>query len=171
MHDSFLVDTTHASIEDLKILQLKLLKKQLSRVNEKSRFYRSKFENAGIKPSDIRSLQDLKKIPLTTREELEQNFCDVLAVPYSEIATIRLSSGTTGSPLKIAHTKRDVNTIADASARRLTYHGVTDRDVIQITSAYGLCQGAWSMHWGAEKVGSLVIPIGPSETARQIPST
>ena len=157
-----------ASAEDLKDLQLSLLQKQVHRVYEKSRFYRAKFEKAGLQPSDIKSLRDITKIPLVTREELEQSFREVLAVPSSEIATLRLSSGTTGHPLRIAHTKRDVDMIANASARRLVYHGATNSDVIQITSAYGLWQGAWSMHWGAEKIGACIIPIGPADSERQI---
>jgi phenylacetate-CoA ligase len=123
---------------------------------------------AGITPSDIQSLKDISRIPFTTREELELNFQDVLSVPYSKVTTVRLTSGTTGQPLKVAHTQNDVEMISDASARRLTYHGVTSRDVVQITSAYGLSQGAWSMHWGAEKIGACIIPIGPAETERQI---
>jgi phenylacetate-CoA ligase len=79
-----------------------------------------------------------------------------------------MSSGTTGSPLKIAHTQKDINMIADASARRLRYHGANNKDVVQVTSAYGLWQGAWSMHWGAEKLGACVIPVGPADTERQI---
>jgi phenylacetate-CoA ligase len=157
-----------SSIDDLKSLQLRLLQQQVRRVYESSRFYREKFEKAGLKPSDIKSLSDITKIPLTAREELEESFSDVLAVPYYDVATIRLSSGTTGHPLRVAHTKKDVDMIAEASARRLAYHGVTSKDVIQVTAAYGLWQGAWSMHWGAEKIGACVIPIGPADTERQI---
>jgi phenylacetate-CoA ligase len=157
-----------ASAQNLRKMQLSLLKKQVQRLYEKSRFYREKFEKAGFEPSDIKSLQDVTKIPLTTREELEQNFQDILAVPSTEVATIRLSSGTTGHPLRISHTKKDIDMIADASARRLTYHGVNSKDIVQITSAYGLWQGAWSMHWGVEKIGACVIPIGPADTERQI---
>ncbi len=159
---------TCASIENLKRLQLRLLRKQLRRVCERSRYYRLKFERAGIRPSDIESLRDITKVPLITREELEQNFSDILAVPYSEIATIRLSSGTTGHPLRIAHTRKDIDMIADASAQRLLYHGATRKDIVQITSAYGLWQGAWSMHWGAERVGMFIIPVGPADSERQI---
>jgi phenylacetate-CoA ligase len=168
MSEPIWAETTCASIDELKSLQLSLLQKQLNRVYESSRFYRSKFEKAGIRPSDIKSLQDITKIPFITREELEQNFFDILAVPYSEIATVRLSSGTSGHPLRIAHTRRDIDMIADASAQRLLYHGATRKDIVQITSAYGLWQGAWSMHWGAEKVGMFVIPIGPADSERQI---
>jgi phenylacetate-CoA ligase len=155
-------------VSELKDLQLKLLKKQIQRVYSNSSFYRSKFDKAHIKPSDIKTLKDIAKIPLTSREELEQNFKEVLAVPYSSVATIRLSSGTTGSPLRIAHTRKDINVISEASARRLSYHGIGSKDVVQITSSYGLWQGAWSMHWGAEKIGACVIPVGPADTERQI---
>jgi phenylacetate-CoA ligase len=157
-----------SAIENLKKNQLTLLQKQVQRIYENSRFYREKFDKAGFKPSQIKSLEDVAKMPFTSREELEQNFYNVLAVPYSEISTIRMSSGTTGNPLRIAHTKKDVAMIADASARRLTYHGASARDVVQITSAYGLWQGAWSMHWGAEKIGAFVMPVGPADTERQI---
>ena len=160
--------TTQFSIDELKNLQLSLLQKQLKRVYANSPFYRLKFEKAGIHPSDIKSLQDVTKIPFITRQELEQNFREILAVPYSKIATVRLSSGTSGHPLKIAHTRRDINMIADASAKRLFYHGATKEDIVQITSAYGLWQGAWSMHWGAERAGIFVIPIGPADSERQI---
>jgi len=168
MNEPSWAGTACSSIEELKSLQLRLLQKQMSRVYENSRFYRSKYDKAGIKPSDIKSLQDVTKIPFITREELEQNFRDILAVPYSEIATVRLSSGSTGHPLKIAHTRRDIDMIADASAQRLLYHGATNKDIVQITSAYGLWQGAWSMHWGAERAGMFVIPIGPADSERQI---
>jgi phenylacetate-CoA ligase len=168
MNKPFWPCSTFSSIDELKSLQLRLLQKQLNRVYARSRFYRLKFEKAGIRPSDIKSLQDVTKIPFITREELEQNFREILAVPYSKIATLRLSSGTSGHPLKIAHTRRDINMIADASAHRLLYHGATNKDVIQITSSYGLWQGAWSMHWGAERAGILVIPVGPADSERQI---
>ncbi|MGD0405048.1 MAG: AMP-binding protein [Candidatus Bathyarchaeia archaeon] len=159
---------TYSSIDELKSLQLRLLQKQLNRVYANSSFYRLKFEKAGIHPSDIKSLQDVTKIPFITREELEQNFHEILAVPCSKIATVRLSSGTTGHPLKIAHTRKDINMIADASAQRLFYHGATKKDIVQITSAYGLWQGGWSMHWGAERAGIFVIPVGPADSERQI---
>lgn len=157
-----------ASAEELRKLQLKLLKKQVKRVYENSAFYRRKFKEAGVKPSQIRNLGDIAKLPFTSREELEANFHEVLAVPFSDVATIRMTSGTTGRPLRIAHTQRDVEIVAEASARKLTYHGVTKGDVVQVTASYGLWQGAWSVHWGAEKIGACIIPIGPGDTERQI---
>jgi phenylacetate-CoA ligase len=156
------------AIDKLRDQQLFLLKKQLKRVYDKSPYYRAKFQKFGFKPSDITCIDDIRKVPLTTRDELERNYESILAVPHSRVATIRMSSGTTGSPLKIAHTKKDVNMIASASARRLKYYGATNQDVVQITSAYGLWQGAWSMHWGAEKIGACVLPVGPADSERQI---
>jgi phenylacetate-CoA ligase len=156
------------SVKKLKELQLKLLQKQIQHVYRNSKFYRAKLEKSNVKPSDIKTIEDITKIPFTSREELEQNFREVLAVPYSKVATIRLTSGTSGSPLRIAHTRSDIDTITNASARRLKYHGISKNDVVQITSAYGLWQGAWSMHWGAEKIGACILPVGPADSERQI---
>lgn len=157
-----------ASAEELRKLQLRLLKRQVKRVYENSAFYRRKFKEAGVRPSQIKSLEDVAKLPFTSREELEANFHEVLAVPMSNVATIRMTSGTTGRPLRIAHTKHDVEMVAEASARKLTYHGVRKEDIVQVTASYGLWQGAWSVHWGAEKIGACIIPIGPGDTERQI---
>lgn len=157
-----------ASESELKRLQLKLLKEQMRFVYENSKFYRSKFKESGVNNLQIRSLEDIQKLPFITREELEKEFWNVLSVPFSDISTIRMSSGSTGLPLAIAHTQKDIDNYAEASARKLTYHGVTGKDVLQVTSAYGLWQGAWSVHWGAEKIGACVIPVGAGDTERQI---
>jgi phenylacetate-CoA ligase len=157
-----------ASARELQRLQLRLLRKQVRRVYEKSRFYRRKFKASGLVPSSIRCLDDVRRLPFVSREELESSFDDVLAVPFSSVATVRMTSGTTGHPLKVAHNKRDVALVAEASARKLTYHGVTSKDIVQVTAAYGLWQGAWSAHWGAERIGACVIPVGPGDTERQI---
>jgi len=157
-----------ASVKELKKLQLKLLKRQIRYAYENSAFYHRKFKEGKLHTLQIRNLADIEKFPPTTREELERNFKTVLSVPFSRLATIRMTSGTTGLPLAIAHTKRDVENIAEASARKLTYHGVTQKDIIQITATYGLWQGAWSLHWGAEKIGACTIPVGAGDTERQI---
>jgi len=157
-----------ASVNELRALQLKLLKKQVHFAFENSRFYHRKFKESGLGVPQIRSLSDVEKLPFTSREELERNFWTVLSVPFSDVSTLRMSSGSTGLPLTVAHTQKDVENYAEASARKLTYHGVTGKDVLQVTSAYGLWQGAWSVHWGAEKVGACVIPVGAGDTERQI---
>ena len=157
-----------ASASELKGLQLKLLREQMHFVYENSKFYRRKLKDSGVNNLQIRSLEDIQKLPFVTREELEKGFWDVLPVPFSDISTIRMSSGSVGFPLAIAHTQKDVDGFAEASARKLSYHGVNGKDVLQVTSAYGLWQGAWSVQWGAEKVGACVIPVGAGDTERQI---
>jgi phenylacetate-CoA ligase len=157
-----------ASSQELERLQLKLLRRQVANVYMSSRFYRRKFKDHGIKPSAIKRLDDVRRLPLVSRQELEERFDDLLGVSPSKLATVRMTSGTTGHPLKVAHGRRDLQLIADASARKLTYHGVTSKDRVQITGAYGLWQGAWSAHWGADKIGACIIPVGPGDTERQI---
>ena len=157
-----------ASVEELKRLQLKLLRRQIRFASRNSKFYHHKFKESGVDGSQIRSLEDIQKFPFTTREELERNFRGILSVPFSGVATVRMTSGTTGLPMAIAHTGKDVGNVGEASARKLTYHGVTKEDVIQVTTAYGLWQGAWSVHWGAEKIGACILPVGSGDTGRQI---
>jgi len=157
-----------ASGQELERLQLKLLRRQVARVYESSRFYRRKFKESNVKPSAIKCLGDVQRLPFVSRQELEGHFDDLLAVPFSKLATVRMTSGTTGHPLKVAHSHKDIQLIADASARKLTYHGINSKDRVQITGAYGLSQGAWSAHWGAEKIGACIIPVGPGDTDRQI---
>lgn len=157
-----------ASVKELKNLQLKLLRGQIERAYRRSRFYHVRFKESKINPSSIRRLEDIEKVPFTTREDLENNFEGILSVPFSQVATVRLTSGTTGKPLTIVHTRKDIENIAEASARKLSYHGITAKDVIQVTATYGLWQGAWSVHWGAEKIGACVIPVGSGDTERQI---
>ena len=156
------------STEGLKKLQLELLKKQINHAYTNSTFYRRKFKESNIHNPNITSLKDITRFPFTTREELERNFSEILAVPHSELSTIRMTSGTTGLPMIIAHTKNDIANITEASARKLSYHGVTNKDVVQITAAYGLWQAGWSANWGAEKIGACVIPVGAGDTERQI---
>lgn len=156
-----------ATVRELKKLQLKLLRRQIRFASGNSGFYHRKFKESKANLR-IKNLEDIRKFPFTTREELERNFRNILSVPFSEVAAIRMTSGTTGLPMAIAHTKGDIVNIAEASARKLIYHGVTKTDVIQVTAAYGLWQGAWSVHWGAEKIGTCVIPVGAGDTERQI---
>jgi phenylacetate-CoA ligase len=157
-----------ASPAKLKELQLNLLKQQIQRAYTHSKFYKRKFDEAGFYPAQIRNLEDVRKIPFTTREELEKNFEEVLPIPFSQVATIHQTSGTSGTPLTVAFTKKDIDDVAEAYARKLTHHSVTSKDIVQVTGAYGLWQGAWSIHWGAEKIGACVIPAGPGDTEKQI---
>jgi len=155
-------------VKDLKKLQLRLLRKTVERVYGNSTFYHRRLKASKTAPHQIRSLKDIERVPFTTREDLENNYEKILSVPRSQIATVRLTSGTTGKPLTVAHTQKDVDNVAEASARKLSYHGVTRKDVVQVTAPYGLWQGAWSVHWGAERIGAGVIPAGSGDSERQI---
>ena len=157
-----------APVEELRSMQNKLFRRQIKRVYENSPFYRRKFKKHGVHPSQIRSVDDITKLPFTTRTELEENFEGILSVPMTKVATIRQTSGTTGTPLTIAHSRKDLDVIANAYARKLAYHGVTNKDVVQVTATYGLWQGAWSIHCGAEKIGCTVLPASSGNTERQI---
>lgn len=157
-----------APIDELRRLQVRLLRKQLKRAYENSKYYRVKLKSKGVCPSDVKDLKILEKIAFTTRETLEDNFYEILSVPMHRVATIRQTSGTTGNPLTIAHSKRDLDITADAYARKLTHHGVTSKDIVQVTTSYGLWQGAWSIHSGAEKIGACILSASSGDTERQI---
>ncbi|MCX7919642.1 MAG: phenylacetate--CoA ligase [bacterium] len=153
----------------LEKLQLERLKQTVKRVYEKVPFYRAKLAKKGIKPSDIKSLKDIKKLPFTTNDDLRTTYpTGLLAVPYSEVVRLHTSSGTTGKPKAIFFTYNDIQQAAELIARCLVMTGMKKNDVLQNMMTYGLFTGALVMHYGAEKVGILVIPAGPGNTDRQI---
>ncbi|MCX8031126.1 MAG: phenylacetate--CoA ligase [Thermodesulfovibrionales bacterium] len=154
---------------NLKKLQLKRLQGTVRILYEKVPFYQNKFKELGITPEDIKSLDDVRKLPFTTREDLRDNYpYGLLAVSRDKIVRLHTSSGTTGKPKAIFFSKNDINQSAELIARCLIMTGVTKDDVLQNMMTYGLFTGALVMHYGAEKVGILVIPAGPGNTERQI---
>ncbi len=155
--------------KDLKKLQLEKLKKVLSYVYNRVPHYRKKFEEARVKPEDLKSLEDIQKFPFTTKEDLFVDYpYGLLAVPKSEVIRVHTSSGTTGKPKAIFFTQKDIDTQAELIARCLVMTGCTKEDVLQNSMTYGLFTGAFIMHYGAEKVGMFVVPAGPGNTERQI---
>src|SRR4030042_2715881 len=114
-----------SSARDLEKLQLKSLKRQVAKAYEDSKFYRRKFKESGVKPSTIKTLEDVQRLPFVSRQELETHFDDILCVPSSRCAPIRMTSGTTGHPLKVAHSRKDIELIANASAPKPTHPGGT----------------------------------------------
>lgn len=162
-------NSTTPSDNSYKNVQLDLLQKQIRRVYQNSNFYRDMFVKAGVTPDDIKSIEDISKLPFLTREEIQSNFDTFLSVPYDQILAIIQTSGTTqGSPLTMAHTKNDIAMVADAKRKELNLYGVTDKDVAQVTLPYGLWQGAWSTHWGLNEIGACIMATGSGETERQI---
>lgn len=155
--------------QKLEQLQLERLKKVLKRVYQKVPHYRKKFQEAGANPLNIKSLDDIKNFPFTTKEDLFVDYpYGLLTVPPEKVIRLHTSSGTTGKPKAIFFSKKDINNSAELIARCLVMTGATKGDILQNSMTYGLFTGAFVMHYGAEKIGILVIPAGPGNTERQI---
>lgn len=153
---------------EIEALQTERLQKTLQQCM-KSPFYRKRFEENHISPRDIRSLGDMSKIPFTTKQDLRDNYPFGLStVPLSEVVRLHSSSGTTGKPTVILHTKRDLEQWADAVARCLYMVGLRPGDVFQNTSGYGMFTGGLGFQYGAERLGLLTVPAAAGNTKRQI---
>lgn len=167
-------DFLHPEVETLSREKLENL--QLQRLREiagsaiNTSFYKKRLAKVGIKsPEDIKSMADLNKIPFTTKDDLRQNFpTGLLAVDFSEIIRIHSSSGTTGIPTVIYFTKDDLNSWTELVARSIYSTGARKGDIFQNMMSYGLFTGGLGLHYGAERVGMTVIPVGGGNTKRQL---
>ena len=149
--------------------QLAKLQQTVQRVSAHVPFYQKGLRESGIKPDGIKSLADLRRLPFTTSADLRSIYPDgMLAVPREEPVRLHTSSGTTGKPKAIFFSANDVNNAAELIARSLVATGVTKADVFQNMMSYGLFTGGLVMHYGAEKLGCLVIPAGPGTSERQL---
>ncbi|MGE4555332.1 MAG: phenylacetate--CoA ligase family protein [Desulfovibrionaceae bacterium] len=152
----------------LEQLQLARLKDVVARAAA-SPFYRKAFQQTGVTPDSIRSLEDVRKLPLTTKADLRNHYpYGFLAKPKAEMVRLHASSGTTGSPTAIFYTREDLESWADLCARSFYGVGVRPEDVFQNIAGYGLFTGGLGIHYGAERLGCLTIPAGAGNTARQI---
>ena len=150
-------------------LQLKRLQEVVKRAYENVPFYKKRFDDNNIKPEDIKTLKDIEKLPLTTKDDLREAYpFGMFAVPRREIVEVHTSSGTTGKPTVSGYTKKDIKIWSEVMARGLTMFGATEDDVIQNTHGYGLFTGGFGVHYGAQKIGATVIPISTGQTKRQI---
>ena len=155
--------------ETLEALQLKRLEAAADRVYATVPFYKKKFDERGIKPSDLKSLKDLRRLPFTTKIDLRDNYpFGLFAVPMEQVVRIHASSGTTGKPTVVGYTRRDINTWAELMARSLAAAGAHKNDIIHNAYGYGLFTGGLGVHYGAEKLGASVIPISGGNSKRQI---
>ena len=155
--------------EKLVKLQEERLKKIVRYCYENVAFYRKKFKEAKIAPEDIKSLDDLDKIPFTVKDDLRNAYpLGMLAVPRSEIIRIHASSGTTGKPTIVAYTRKDIETWSELMARVLTSVGITKHDTMQLIYNYAFFTGGLGFHYGAERIGATVIPSGVGNTKKQI---
>lgn len=155
--------------EELEVLQLERLQKTVERCYHDVPHYRKKFQEAGIDPSDIQSLEDIRKLPFTVKTDLRDNYpYGMFAVPMSEIVRIHSSSGTTGKPTVVGYNRHDLNVWSELMARSLACAGVTKHDVIHNAYGYGLFTGGLGVHYGSEKLGASVIPISGGNSKKQI---
>jgi len=149
--------------------QLQLLKERVKYCYENTEFYRNRFKSAGISPSDIKTLEDAQKIPFTVKDDLRDNYpFGMVAANLEDIVEIHASSGTTGNPVVGTYTQNDMDVWAELMARSLYATGVRKQDVIHNAYGYGLFTGGLGFHYGAQKIGSTIIPVSGGMTQRQI---
>jgi len=150
-------------------IQLKNLKSTVERCYSSVPHYKKKFDEIGLKPQDIQSLDDIRKIPFTVKDDLRENFpYKLFAVPMKDVVRIHASSGTTGKPTVVGYTKNDIDMWSEVVARLVCAAGATPDDIAQISFGYGLFTGAFGLHYGLENMGATVIPISGGNTERQI---
>ena len=155
--------------EELKQLQERKLRRLVENAFEYSSFYKERFRSAGISPNDIRSLEDLAKLPFTLKTDLRDTYpTGMFSVPQSQIVRFHVSSGTTGVPTVVGYTVNDIDVWSTCLARSLTACGLGRGDVVQVAYGYGLFTGGLGLHYGVEKIGATVLPIGAGSTSRQV---
>lgn len=155
--------------DQMREIQLERLKKIVKYAYERVPFYKKKFDEIGLLPEDIKTLEDIKKIPYTTKADLRDNYpYGLLAVPMDDIVRVHASSGTSGKPTVVAYTKNDLDMWSDCMARLIVAAGGRKSDIVQISFGYGLFTGALGLHQGWEKIGATVIPASSGNTERQV---
>lgn len=158
-------------MERVKLSQLQgsRLQELIGRVYEKVPFYKKRMDEAGVKPADISGIEDIKKLPFTSKVDMREVYpYGLLAVPEEELVEIHTSSGTTGSPVVDAYTLNDIELWMEVMGRTLTAAGVTKKDTVQNAYGYGLFTGGLGVHYGSRKIGANVIPISGGNTQRQL---
>ncbi len=155
--------------EKLHQLQSSRLRQTVENVYQNVPFYRDLFEEHGIRSQDIQGVEDITKLPFTTKIGLRDNYpFNMFAVPMKKVVRLHASSGTTGKPTVVGYTRQDIETWSELVARMITAVGVTDEDIAQICFGYGLFTGALGLHYGLEKVGATVVPSSTGNTEKQI---
>lgn len=155
------------SRDQLETLQSARLVKTVDRIYHNVEFYRKKMQCVGLEPGDIRGIEDLDKLPFTTKSDLRDNYpFGLFAAPRSEIVRVHASSGTTGKATVVGYTRRDLEIWSECVARAFTMAGVTREDIMQIAYGYGLFTGGLGAHGGAEKLGAIVVPMSTGNTKK-----
>lgn len=158
-----------ASRDEISALQLTRMRKTLNHAYANVPFYRKSFDDAGVHPDDLKTLSDLSKFPFTVKSDLRNNYpFGMFAVPQNQVARVHASSGTTGKPTVVGYTAGDIENWANLVARSMRASGTKRGDIVHIAYGYGLFTGGLGAHYGAEKLGCTVIPVGGGMTARQV---
>jgi len=153
----------------IKQVQSERLRETVERVYFNVPYYRNRMQEVGLGPESIHTIDDLTKLPFTSKQDLRDNYpFGLFAVPMSEIVRVHASSGTTGKPTVVGYTRSDISTWSEVMARTLTCAGANRNDFIQVAYGYGLFTGGLGLHYGGEKIGASVIPISGGNTIRQI---
>lgn len=157
------------SRDEIEALQLARLQETVTRVYAKVQPYREKMDAAGVKPEDIRTLSDLKRLPFVTKQDMRDNYpFGLFAVPKDELVRIHASSGTTGKPTVVGYTRRDLDVWTETVSRIAALGGAARQDVAQICFGYGMFTGALGLHYGLEKIGAAMVPSSTGNTEKQI---
>lgn len=152
-----------------KALQSEALKGLVKRAYDRIPFYTQKFDQLGLKPAHISSIEDITKLPFTNKTDLRDNYpFGMFAVPMSEVVETHTSSGTTGKPVIGGYTKKDIDLWSEVMARCLTMSGTAPSDIVHNAYGYGLFTGGLGVHYGARRIGATVIPVSGGNTKRQI---
>ena len=155
--------------KEMEALQLERLKETVFRVYEKVAPYRAKMDAIGLKPEDITSLDDLKRLPFVTKQDLRDNYpFGLFAVPKDELVRIHASSGTTGKPTVVGYTSGDMDTWTECVSRIACAGGASASDVAQICFGYGMFTGALGLHYGLEKIGAAIVPSSTGNSEKQL---
>jgi len=158
-----------ASIDELRALQLERLKWSVRHAYENVPHYRKAFDDKGVHPDDLKTLEDLAKFPFTTKHDLRDNYpFGMFAVPMNKVARVHASSGTTGKPTVVGYTLKDIDTWANVVARSIRASGGRPGDMVHISYGYGLFTGGMGAHYGAERLGCTVIPMSGGQTEKQV---
>ncbi len=158
-----------ADRSELKAIQTERLRETVQRIYHNVPCYRKKMQEEGLVPDDIRSLEDLAKLPFTVKQDLRDNYpFGMFTVPMSEIVRIHASSGTTGKPTVVGYTRKDLTNWAEMVSRALCMGGVHRNDIVQVAYGYGLFTGGLGLHYGCENLGASVIPISGGNTRKQL---
>jgi phenylacetate-CoA ligase len=155
--------------DELASLQLSRLQKTVAHAYANVAMYRKKLDDAGVRPEDIKSLEDIRLLPFTVKDDLRDNYpFGMFAVPMRDVVRVHASSGTTGKATVVGYTKNDLAMWAEAVARMAVAGGASCDDIAQISFGYGLFTGALGLHYGLERLGATVIPVSAGNTERQI---